>query len=142
MIGHPGELLSAFLDGELTPEERVSVLAHLEGCPACRTELADLQTARSMVRSLPTVDVPAWVMVEPERPPRPADRRHKPATWAAAAAAVIVLLIGIATFVAPQPSVHLDFTEIADTHRLPASQDGMPAGARAMVMAPTPAGAQ
>jgi hypothetical protein len=39
---HPtASTLAAFLDGELAPEERARVEAHLERCTACRRELAD-----------------------------------------------------------------------------------------------------
>jgi anti-sigma factor RsiW len=36
------EQLSAWLDGKLEPEERGRLSAHLEGCAACRRELARL----------------------------------------------------------------------------------------------------
>jgi anti-sigma factor RsiW len=139
---HAGELLSAYLDGELTSGEQAKVIAHLEQCPDCRTELADLHLARSMVRSLPVLEVPAWVVGHPGREAKVVPLRRRPAAWAAAAAATIVLLIGIATFVTPPPSVELNFIEVANTHRLPASQDGLPTVARAVLIAPTPGAAQ
>ena len=39
MSAHPGDLLSAYLDGELTARELESVSAHLEGCAECRRQL-------------------------------------------------------------------------------------------------------
>ena len=44
-------LLLAYLDGEVTPSERVLILAHLSGCTVCQQELNLLSTARSQVRS-------------------------------------------------------------------------------------------
>jgi len=36
MSAHPGDLLSAYLDGELTAREADGVRAHLETCPECQ----------------------------------------------------------------------------------------------------------
>jgi len=44
-------LLTAYLDGEVTPSERALILAHLSSCTVCRQELDLLSTARSRVRS-------------------------------------------------------------------------------------------
>ncbi|MDB5295779.1 MAG: hypothetical protein JWO31_1762 [Phycisphaerales bacterium] len=38
-----GELLSAYHDGELSADRAREVAAHLEGCPTCAAELADLR---------------------------------------------------------------------------------------------------
>jgi len=52
------ELFDAYLDGELTPAERSSVDELLDGSPAARAELADIDRVRSLVRGLPAVDAP------------------------------------------------------------------------------------
>ena len=44
------ELLSGYLDGALTQRERQRVSLHLEGCPDCRRELAELGALRSAAR--------------------------------------------------------------------------------------------
>ena len=44
-------LLTAYLDGEVTPSERTLILAHLSGCTVCQQELNLLSTARSQVRA-------------------------------------------------------------------------------------------
>jgi hypothetical protein len=54
----------------------------------------------------------------------------------AAAAAVLVLMIGIAAWLTPAPSVELEFADIATTHRARVSQDGVPTGARVVQIAP------
>jgi anti-sigma factor RsiW len=46
------ERLSAWLDGELTAEERREVAAHLEGCAECRRELAALERLDAALGSL------------------------------------------------------------------------------------------
>ena len=43
-------LLSGYLDGALTQQERQQVSLHLEGCPHCRAELADLSALRAAAR--------------------------------------------------------------------------------------------
>ncbi|MEW6426023.1 MAG: zf-HC2 domain-containing protein [Bacillota bacterium] len=47
------ELLSPYLDGELEPSEKKFLSGHLEMCPACRSELAELQAAVQIFRRLP-----------------------------------------------------------------------------------------
>jgi len=44
------ELLTAYLDGEVTPEEKMNIEAHLPGCPQCRTELEALSAMQSSLR--------------------------------------------------------------------------------------------
>jgi anti-sigma factor RsiW len=44
------ELLSGYLDGALTQRERQRVSLHLEGCPDCRRQLAELGALRSAAR--------------------------------------------------------------------------------------------
>src|SRR5205085_1909141 len=58
MNAHPGDLLSALLDGELTPGEEEGVRTHLAGCAECRRELAFIGEGRTFVRDLPPVDPP------------------------------------------------------------------------------------
>jgi len=55
---HLDDVLSAYLDDELTPEERVDVEAHLNGCAECRSDLDAEADVRRLVRELPAVDPP------------------------------------------------------------------------------------
>ena len=55
---HPRDLLSAYLDGEVTGAERAAVEAHLAGCPACREHLLSLRALASAVRDQPVPPVP------------------------------------------------------------------------------------
>lgn len=44
------ELLSGYLDGALTQGDQQRVALHLEGCPQCRAELAELASLRTAAR--------------------------------------------------------------------------------------------
>jgi hypothetical protein len=48
---HPTDLLSEYLDGDLTPATRAEVDAHLAGCAACRATLAGLDEVRTAARA-------------------------------------------------------------------------------------------
>ncbi|MFN2640909.1 MAG: anti-sigma factor [Actinomycetota bacterium] len=51
------ELLSAFLDGELTDAERLRVDAHLPGCAECRATLDALRATLGDLGSLPRIEM-------------------------------------------------------------------------------------
>ncbi len=53
------DLLSAYLDGELSGSELAAVEARLEDSGEWRAILADVRAAREAVRGLPNVDAPA-----------------------------------------------------------------------------------
>jgi hypothetical protein len=69
-----GALLSAYLDGEVTPTEAVEVRSLLERSALARTELESLQSVRATLRDLPEVAVPAGFFDDPDLLLRP--RRH------------------------------------------------------------------
>ena len=52
------DMLSAYLDGELTDAERAAVEARLEVSADWRAELAEVESARNIVRGLPARDAP------------------------------------------------------------------------------------
>ncbi|MDQ7030261.1 MAG: zf-HC2 domain-containing protein [Ardenticatenia bacterium] len=54
---HP-EQLSAYLDGELSEEERRQVEVHLGVCVACREDVEELRWVVELVSTLPSVEVP------------------------------------------------------------------------------------
>jgi len=55
---HLDDVLSAYLDDELTPAERAEVDQHLAGCAECRADLDAEAEVRLLVRELPAVDPP------------------------------------------------------------------------------------
>ena len=99
---HPSELISAYLDGELTAGERLQLTDHLSGCGRCSAELEDLQRVRMAVRSLPVLELPPGVVPEADRVVVPL-RRQK-GFWAGAAAAAIAAVIAVAAIVTPEPA--------------------------------------
>lgn len=98
---HPGELISAYLDGELDREEVLELLGHLAGCGRCASEMNDMQTVRSAVRSLPMVELPSGLMGNPTRDVVPLRRNR--GFLAGAAAAVVAAAITVAALITPPP---------------------------------------
>ena len=47
--GHVDELLSGYIDGELTQQDRQRVEVHCDGCSDCKTVLEDLKRLRAEV---------------------------------------------------------------------------------------------
>ena len=99
MSGHEHERLSAYLDGELPPEERAAVEAHLAACPDCASFLAELRAVDDAAASLPAEapegyfeGFPARVLARLE-PRRPVEKPWRPPAWTWAAAAVLLLAV-------------------------------------------------
>jgi anti-sigma factor RsiW len=59
---HVGEMLSGYIDGELTQQARQRVRLHCESCGDCRRELERLEDMRKRVRQarLSDLDQDAW----------------------------------------------------------------------------------
>lgn len=89
---HLGEGLSAYLDGEADEWEATHVAEHVASCEECRLEMEALVAARRAVRSLPMLDLPATLAVEPIG----SGRRRRPWRVVAAAAAVAVVASAVA----------------------------------------------
>lgn len=102
-LGHLGDLLSAYLDGELDREESATVSRHLDRCALCKSELGDLDKARAAIRSLPTLELPALLDVE-----RVVRRPSRAVAWAAAVAVAVVLVAGVSTSSQPTPTFDID----------------------------------
>lgn len=98
------ELISAGLDGALTPEEKDWLEKHLEHCPACRALDADLASLHQLLPTLapePPAELKERIMdaVRAEKTvPFPAPGQKKPRRWKAwvsvAAVAALVFLGG------------------------------------------------
>ncbi len=100
-MSHPSELISAYLDGELTAPETRRLLAHLSSCGRCIAEMEDTQRIRAAVRSLPVLDLPSGLVPEIDAEVVPFRRNR--GVWVGAAAAVVVVLISVAALFAPAP---------------------------------------
>ena len=109
----PDELLSAYLDDEVTEAERARVDEALEGSADARARLGELASTRDAVRGLVDPELPAGflahlelaVTAEPASPvitaaPAERGRSHRRLTWLAggvAAAALVAALVIPAT---------------------------------------------
>jgi hypothetical protein len=95
--------LSELADDTLPREEALAVRAHLKGCPSCRQVLADLQHLRDELGRLPLLPPPDSLEGAIRQRARaegllkraPAARSWRDLLPALAAAAVIVLMVGI-----------------------------------------------
>jgi len=112
---HHGPALSAYLDGELPTTEHAVVQVHLADCSECRSELHELDAARTAIRSLPRLEPPEFIAFHRVEPvPEKRSRRWHVATAAAAAAAIAV--VGIGALRAPTPDPSIDIDSLADRH--------------------------
>lgn len=100
---HVGELASAYLDGETTETESVQLVRHLDTCLACQREMADLHAARSALRSLPVLEMPADLIAEFDLDAEVIPLRRRPVAWVGAAAAAFFIFVGTATALTPDP---------------------------------------
>ncbi len=55
------EMMSAYLDGEVSPDEERLVREHLASCPGCRATLEDLRRTATLVKGLEEVEPPPWL---------------------------------------------------------------------------------
>ena len=58
---HVEEKLSAYMDGELGPEDTKNVERHLARCGHCAALLADLRRTKELVQDLEEVEPPPWL---------------------------------------------------------------------------------
>lgn len=95
-MDHIRDLLSPYIDGALSAEERSRAEGHLSSCADCRRELSELRAASRMVASLPKAEPPPGFLARLERRraggAKPA-WTPSPARLAAFAAAGIVVFI-------------------------------------------------
>jgi anti-sigma factor RsiW len=114
---HVDDDLSAFCQGELDEPRRAAVAAHLAACPRCRGAHEEIRTGIEMAGLLSQVEAPAelWHGIEAalDRPDRRAAAAAPRRTWRelfgmpvvrwAAAAAAVVVIVGLALRSRPVP---------------------------------------
>ncbi len=122
-MNHVGELASAYLDGETTPEEAVRLVSHLADCEVCQREMEDLHAARSVLRSLPVLDLPGVIRIDLGLVPDVVPLRRRPLAWAGAAAAVVVIFVAAATAAAPD-TVGMSLFEVSNQYEQQTLVDG------------------
>jgi len=95
---HEHERLSAYLDGELPPEEMSAVAAHVAACPECAARLAEFAAVDEAAAALAATAPSGYFEALPGRmrtrlEPRRSTARRLPAwTWAAAAALLLAVV--------------------------------------------------
>ena len=99
---HPSEMISAYLDGELTRAEASALFTHMGSCGKCVAEMEGMQRVRTSIRSLPLIEMPPGLLGEAEAEVVPLRRNR--GFWVGAAAAGIAVIIAVATMLTPQPS--------------------------------------
>jgi len=87
------ERLSAYLDGELAPQERSVVERHLAGCPDCQWNLETLRQTVQWTRQLPTVPVPRVFTIPLPAQPQPTPRWRWSLPLLQGATALVALLL-------------------------------------------------
>lgn len=99
------ELISASLDGALSPAETEKLNAHLAQCPDCRALLEELSALHAALSDLPPVEVPSGLterimaavaaeQVLPFAPPEQKKPSIRWQRWLASAAVLAVVLLG------------------------------------------------
>lgn len=91
---HPGDLLSALLDGELSVAEADQVEAHVRGCGSCGAELDEVREARAVLRALPALDPPSWLVTVGDASPQRVPRALQVLVSVAAGAGALLLAAG------------------------------------------------
>jgi anti-sigma factor RsiW len=112
---HPGEQLSAYLDGQLNTLEHDFVISHLDFCTDCRLELHELDSARTAIRSLPGLEPPEFLDLHLERVERERWSRRRVVAAGAGIAAAAALLV--ATFGPSGGPGDLDINPLFDQHQ-------------------------
>ena len=118
---HPGEQLSAYLDGQLDTSEHDFVISHIDFCTDCRLELHELDSARTAIRSLPGLEPPEFLTVHRERIERERWTRRRvvaAGVGIAAAAAFVFTMFGPTT-----EAGDLDLIPLFDQHQARVSVD-------------------
>ncbi len=116
------ELLDAYLDGELQDDQRAAVDGLLERSAQARTELAEIERVRSLVRGLPPVDAPFGFYERLVRRRTKVRGLAVATVGAVAAAIVLVLAISPVTDRVAPPVV-----DLGERHAMLASARAMPA---------------
>lgn len=101
--GDYNQILSAYLDGEVTPAERTELLQHLASCPDCRARLEEYRAIGTRLRGLPPVVVPESLtasiyMNTVDAPPRRLQILSSRAAYPIAAVAAVLLVFIVAAF--------------------------------------------
>ena len=99
------ELLSSYLDGEVSPDERILTERHLAHCQECARSLANLEATVWLLKGLPSVSPPRSFVLSPAPSP---DSLSRLLSWGysllrgATALTALLLLVVLSTDIALQ----------------------------------------
>lgn len=107
------ELISAAIDGALSPNQQAKLEAHLAQCPDCRTLYEEMKTIHDTLAGLPPAEVPVGlterimeaVAADKVIPLVSTKKKKAPIRWQrwAVAAAAAVVLVGVGALQTQQP---------------------------------------
>lgn len=90
--------LSAFVDGELTEQERAALIEHMDSCEGCREHLAELMAMHAILDGMEEYDAPAdfteGVMERLHKETTPKKRTPR-TVWVSIAACAAIVLIAV-----------------------------------------------
>jgi anti-sigma factor RsiW len=120
---HPdGVTLIEYADGALSGRAHADVDAHIASCRECSAVVDDLRRVRSAVRQLPSLEPPhdAWPRIE--RALRASGTSRRPARWPWLAAAAAVILVVLGGMKLADRWRHPAPTDIASSGEIPTAQ--------------------
>lgn len=125
------ELISEFLDGELSKEEQLALMKHMSGCPVCQKYFDDLVAMHEAMEEMEVPAVPEGfaerVMAqvrETKQDPAPKKTAFRWKRWAALAACCAIAVGGLWVFRGGRK----DSSQAAVTANMPYAYQGVPAG--------------
>jgi ribonuclease E len=144
---HEHERLSAYLDGELPPEQMSAVAAHVAACPECAARLAEFAAVDEAAAALAATAPSGYFEALPGRmrarvEPRRSGARRLPAwTWAAAAALLLAVVTPLTLWrsslqMEPAPAREQPAAAPPATLEAPAQRQSPPAAAPAVEAPP------
>ena len=99
------DLLSPYLDGELTPRQRMGIDAHLVECADCTAELNDWNSISDLTAKLvdPVPPADLWKRIDNENVTKPSHGRASPSVnrrasrkvWQVTVAALVLVALGL-----------------------------------------------
>lgn len=139
------DMLSAYLDNQVTPAERARVEGHLAACAACRSELDGLRRTVVLLQALPRVPVPrAFTLSEAQVGSHRPQTQPAWAGWARGLAAVtaLALVAVVAVSLLNRPSWQPAATVARNVPAAEAPQPAAPVETASVETAPVAAAAK